>query len=229
MDMVSEYLEPLVASFSQNADADKAAPMAKYMLNQFPFLGIPAPQRKELSRNFLNTSGYPLEVEFDNVVMACWDLPEREYQYFAMFMMERKAKKSPRERIGLYEKLILEKSWWDTVDFLAGNLAGSYFEAFPDLIVPTTRQWMGSGNMWLQRSSLLFQLKYRKQTDVDLLFKYILDLASSSEFFIQKAIGWTLREYSKTDADAVLQFVDRYTLAPLSKREALKWINRTKG
>jgi 3-methyladenine DNA glycosylase AlkD len=85
---------------------------------------------------------------------------------------------------------------------------------------------MNSGNMWLQRTALLFQLKYKKATDVNLLSDYILRLQGSKEFFINKAIGWILREYSKTDPDWVIQFVQNNNLANLSRREALKWIDR---
>ena len=112
------------------------------------------------------------------------------------------------------------------VDFIAGTLAGTHFNLYPELIKPVTGRWMKSGNIWLQRSSLLFQLKYKNQTDTRLMFKYIRSLSSSKEFFIQKAIGWVLRQYSKTDPETVIQFVEAHQLPPLSKREALKVINR---
>ena len=83
---------------------------------------------------------------------------------------------------------------------------------------------MSSGNIWLQRTCLLFQLSYRSETDVDLLVKLIGELNGSKEFFINKAIGWILREYSKTDAEFVINYVDSIDLAPLSRREALKWL-----
>ncbi len=85
---------------------------------------------------------------------------------------------------------------------------------------------MDSGNMWLQRTALLFQLKYKKATDTKLLTDYILKLQGSKEFFINKAIGWILREYSKTESDWVIEFVKKHQLAPLSHKEALKWLNR---
>ena len=100
------------------------------------------------------------------------------------------------------------------------------FTNYPELIVPFTEKWMTSGNMWLQRTAILFQLKYKSQTDTELLFKYIIALDGSKEFFINKAIGWALREYSKTNPDIVIKFVTGHKLAPLSKREALKVINK---
>lgn len=91
-----------------------------------------------------------------------------------------------------------------------------------------TTRWMNSDNMWLQRTCLLFQLKYKTSTDTQLLSSFIKPLSSSNEFFIRKAIGWALREYSKTDPDFVIQFTKENTLSGLSEREALKWL-RNKG
>ncbi|MCK5077528.1 MAG: DNA alkylation repair protein, partial [Calditrichia bacterium] len=116
------------------------------------------------------------------------------------------------------------KSWWDTVDFIATNLVGPLFEKYSELIIPYTKKWMDSGNIWLQRTSILFQLKYKEKTDFKLIIGFIQQCSSSNEFFIQKAIGWILREYSKTDASTVIEFVKNNKLAPLSEREALKWL-----
>src|SRR5438067_4851771 len=124
--------------------------------------------------------------------------------------------------IELIEGCITTKSWWDTVDPLSYDVAGSYFKMFRNQINTITGSWNRSENMWLQRSSLLFQKSYKKDTDTILLSTYILTLASSTEFFIQKAIGWILREYAKTNAAWVQKFVTEHKLAPLSKREAMK-------
>jgi len=116
------------------------------------------------------------------------------------------------------------------VDGLAGWLIGDLFKRHPGLILPTTRDWMDSGNIWLQRSCLLFQLKYKRDTDLDLLFGFIATLSDHKSFWIRKAIGWILREYSKTDPSTVQKFVDAHPgLSGLSKREALKVINRAKN
>jgi 3-methyladenine DNA glycosylase AlkD len=108
------------------------------------------------------------------------------------------------------------------VDFIATECLGPYFKMYPNQISKITSQWNKSSNIWLQRSSLLFQKNYKKETDAELLSRYILNLRSSKEFFIQKAIGWMLREYAKTDAGWVVDFVNNNELAPLSKREAMK-------
>jgi 3-methyladenine DNA glycosylase AlkD len=106
--------------------------------------------------------------------------------------------------IKLIEYCLQQKSWWDSVDGIASDWLGPYFKLFPEQIVPVTSQWNKSKNMWLQRSSIMFQKAYKKDTDTTLLSRYILNCAHSKEFFIQKAIGWALREYSKTDPEWVI-------------------------
>jgi 3-methyladenine DNA glycosylase AlkD len=164
-------------------------------------------------------------------VFDCWSRPEREFQYFAMELAGRQARKAELCRVDLYEYMVLQKSWWDTVDYIASNLVGVHFKRFPDATGPYTERWMDSGNMWLQRTVILFQLKYRTDTDLELLTRNIERLYGSREFFINKAIGWILREYSKTDPGWVLAYVGSHAtrLAPLSKREALKWIQNKKN
>ncbi len=117
-----------------------------------------------------------------------------------MDLLAKKAKKAEICRVDLYEYLILTKSWWDTVDYLAARMVGTHFQKFPTITKDYTEKWMDSENMWLQRTAILFQLGYKKNTDLKLLTNYIERLLGSKEFFINKAIGWILREYSKTDA-----------------------------
>jgi 3-methyladenine DNA glycosylase AlkD len=220
------YLSPLAHAFRQHHDPAAANLMAAYMKNRFPFLGIKTPLRKELFGKFIQENGLPAQHDLQAVVMDLWNLPEREFQYVAVALFDKFRKKYREEDIHLAEKLITEKSWWDTVDGIAAWIAGDYFRKHPGNILPVTRRWMDSGNIWLQRSALLFQLRYKKQTDEELLFGYILELTDSREFFIRKAIGWALREYSKTFPDRVQNFADQTPLSGLSRREAMKVINR---
>jgi len=122
----------------------------------------------------------------------------------------------------LAEFMITHKSWWDTVDLVATKIAGTALSASPELIPAYADRWISSENIWLNRSALLFQLKFKKATGTNLLFSYILKCASMHEFFIRKAIGWALREYSKTTPDLVRTFVESQKLSPLSRKETLK-------
>ena len=224
--MINTYLLPLKKAFEKNADPEYSFGMKKYMRNKFDYYGIKSELRKKLSKNFLKTYGLPDKDSFVKIIKDLWNLPQREYQYFALELLEKMRKKIKKEHIEVIEYLIIEKSWWDSVDGLAANVVGKFFSKYPELINDYTEKWMTSGNIWLQRTCLLFQLKYKNNTDLDLLFKFINRLSGSKEFFIQKAIGWVLREYSKTNPKIVIDFVENNTLANLSKREALKVIKR---
>ncbi len=225
------YLIGLDAKFRANGDERDAMAMKKYMKGQYDYFGIKSPLRRDIMKSHLEREGLPGEEDFEPVVYDCWALPQREFQYFAMELAGRGAKHAELCRIDLYEYMIVRKSWWDTVDYIAPNLVGIHFKRYPDALVPYTERWMDSGNIWLQRAVLLFQLKYKKQTDLGLLTRSIDRLRGSKEFFINKAIGWMLREYSKTDPGWVRAYVGEHgaQLAPLSVREALKWMqNRNK-
>lgn len=221
---IPEYILPVAKAFKANADADEALKMKQYLKNQFEFFGVKSPVRKEIYREHKNIYGLIPADKIESIVIWCWQQPEREYQYFALEFLTRMAKKADEEMICLYEEMIISRSWWDTVDGIATNLVGPYFQKFPNKIKPFTSDWMRSGHLWLQRTCLLYQLKYKDKTNTRLLHKYIEKLSGSKEFFIRKAIGWVLREYSKTDADFVVRYVKDNQLSGLSEREALKWL-----
>ncbi|WP_281249083.1 DNA alkylation repair protein [Halobacillus massiliensis] len=121
------------------------------------------------------------------------------------------------------------RPWWDTVDTVAAQLCGGYFEKYPALLEPIIENWRRSNNLWVCRSSILLQLKKKENTDERLLFSTISHLCEEREFFIEKAIGWALREYSKTNPAAVLNYIEQNELRPLSRREGLKWIKEKDG
>jgi 3-methyladenine DNA glycosylase AlkD len=224
--MVHDYVNKLVDWMSVHRNEENAEPMKKYMRNQFEFLGIKTPQRTALLREFLKEHGKPHLEDLSETVLGLWELPEREFQYIALALLEKDVKKLTESHVKLAEKLIVTKSWWDTVDHLATRIVGTILKKHPVLIKPFTGTWIQSDNFWLQRTAILFQLKYKKDTDEALLYRYIRMCKDSKEFFIQKAIGWALREYSKTNPESVKRFVESEELAPLSKREALKVIKK---
>lgn len=224
MNSADKFVSEIVELFDSNANPQNALPMKKYMKDLFEFHGIKTPERNELIKDYLKKENLPPVYQLKKIVNLFWKLPQREYQYFAMRLTEKYIKHPEEDFIDLFEFMITNKSWWDTVDFIAANLVGIYFKKYPQIIIPKTEEWMNSGNMWLQRSALLFQLKYKSKTDTELLFNYIKRLSKSGEFFIRKAIGWCLREYSKTDPAAVLRFVNSVELSNLSKKEALRLI-----
>ena len=214
--------------FRENANPENAFFMKKYMKEKFTFLGIKSPERRALTRAFYKNYNRPDINTLENIVRKLWEMEEREFQYFAMELVDKELKKMVRNDVQLFEYFVVNKSWWDTVDFIAANLVGKHLLNFPGLIEQMNKKWISSENMWINRTALLFQLKYKNDMDAKLLKQNILKCRDSKEFFIRKAIGWVLREYSKTNPVWVSEFVDSTTLSPLSKREALKWINRHK-
>jgi 3-methyladenine DNA glycosylase AlkD len=224
---IPTYLEPLLMEYEENRDAARAAQMKKYMKDQFDFYGISTPARRSLMTSHIRQYGWPDWNAVEGLSRYLWEREERECQSTVIDLLNRMKKHLGPDEIPLMEYLITTKSWWDTVDGVAGWLVGEILKKYPEQILPLTQRWMDSGNIWLQRTCLLFQLSYKKDTDLDLLFGFIERLSDHKSFWIRKAIGWILREYSKTDPQTVRQYVDAHPgLSGLSKREALKVINR---
>ncbi|HVX28556.1 MAG TPA: DNA alkylation repair protein [Parafilimonas sp.] len=216
------YLLPLEKTFQQHANKTKAAGAKAYLLNQFEFYGLIMAERRKICKDFIKSNPISSIAEIEKIVKQAWQLPEREWQYFALELLAHYKKQWKLSTIKIIEYCITHKSWWDTVDSIADAWAGEYFKLFPEQMISITGKWNQSENMWLQRCSLLFQKKYKDKTDTKLFSKYIKHLASSKEFFVRKAIGWSLREYAKTNPSWVKNFVESNELSPLSKREALK-------
>ncbi len=219
---MQKILTSLVGQFQEAANHSVASGQKAYMRHQFAFYGVKTPVRRRIQRKLFKKDVLPPKQHLHKLVISLWKLPERENQYTAQELARNYLKNIEEDDILLYEHMITHKSWWDTVDFIAVNLVGAYFRSFPHKIHDITHAWMASGNIWLQRSTLLFQLKYKEDLNTAFLAKTINKLLGSQEFFINKAIGWVLREYSKTNRDWVVQFVSKTSLHTLSKREALR-------
>lgn len=220
------YQNGLIDLFRSNANESNRKPMEDYMRNHFSFLGIKSPERKELVKSFFVEHGKPEREWIKPLVTFLYAQPEREFHYVALAMIDVHIKKLDAEWLSFLEKLVTTNSWWDTVDHIAPHHVGAILLREKASIVDFPDKWIESDNFWLQRSAILFQLKYKEKTDAQKLFSYIEATKGAKEFFIQKAIGWALREYSKTAPDEVLTFIRSTNLAPLSKREGLKHMAR---
>lgn len=223
------YLAPLIKAFKEAANEKQAARMRAYLRNHFAFLGIKKPERAALQKTFVQQNGKPAYEDIPQIAEALWELPEREFQYVALDFLTPYMKKPEGHALALYRRLIETKSWWDTVDLLASKGVGQYFLNYPEYYREKMVRWINDDNLWVRRSALLFQLKFKARTDTGLLTKLIEKTAHEKEFFIQKAIGWILREFSKTAPVWVQNFVATHELAPLSKREALKWLKKSQS
>jgi 3-methyladenine DNA glycosylase AlkD len=218
-----ELLDRLTRTFEAARDPERAAGARAYMRDQFAFLGIPAPLQRTLARQVLAGLPRPGEPDLRAIAVACWALPEREYQYFATDLLRKHAGRCSAGFLDTIRLLVTTKSWWDTVDLLAAHPVGTLVTNHPALVA-TMDAWADDADMWLARTAILHQLRYGPRTDADRLFRYCLARSDHRDFFIRKAIGWALREYAKTDPAAVREFVEahRADLSPLSVREALK-------
>jgi 3-methyladenine DNA glycosylase AlkD len=210
--------------FRDKGRPETARGQMAYFKNQFPFFGLKMPEWTALTKIHFEKYGIPEGPDLDAVIRLCFADEYREMHYFALEMTQRSLKKQPAEWINMLEELIVTHSWWDSVDWIA-KLVGAHFLRFPELIIPVTARWMASGNFWLQRVCLIFQLKYREKTDAALLFQYVAMVAGEKEFFLRKGAGWALRQYSRTDPDAVRAFIERTPVSPLTRREALRLLD----
>lgn len=215
----TELLEDLKAW----ADADRAAQMSAYMRNQFQFLGVQTPKRREICKKyFKNAKGEsPIDWSF---VVNCWEDPHRELQYSAVNYLAGMRDMLQPIDVPRLKELAVTKSWWDTIDGL-DRLVGHIALRYPE-VNETLLQWSVDENIWLRRIAIDHQLDRKDKTDTDLLEQIISNNFGQKEFFINKAIGWSLREYSKTNPGWVRDFLERHaaSLAALSKREAGKYL-----
>ncbi|MBD7913207.1 DNA alkylation repair protein [Clostridium sp. Sa3CVN1] len=195
--------------------------MASYMKNKFPFLGIPKPKRINLTKEFLKESKKSDKIDWV-FVWKCYEKPEREYHYLAIDYINELKYLLIKEDIYIIEKLIINKSWWDTVDAI------SYIVAYMFLRISTVRNtilvWIDSENIWLKRIAINFQVKFKEETDVDLLSRAITHNLFTKELFIDKAIGLALKEYSKIDKEWVKRFMEEHKISATSRREAIKYM-----
>lgn len=205
------------------AKEDKKEGMERYMRNQFPFLGVQSVARREVEKEFFKPFARTKEVPFDTIDWL-WAQPEREFKYIALDLLKKKQKYLVYEDIPHLKQLILVDSWWDTVDVMDRIIGqiGLRDERVDDLMLA----WSQDDDFWLRRIAIDHQLNRKEATNTELLTQIIENNLGSNEFFINKAIGWSLRQYSKTDADWVRDFIEthRDKLSPLSLREGSKYI-----
>ena len=217
------FIEDLEKAFAEKNNPENAAAMAKYMRNHFSFFGMKTEERRRIFKDIWKENKNEIEDNPREIALKLYLKPQRELQYCAIEILIKQLKGNYKKKdIQRIEKLITTSSWWDSVDTIAKNILGEYLLEFPLETENIIEKFSNSENMWLNRSAILFQLGYKEKTYFDLLKSECEKHKNSNEFFIQKAIGWALREYAKTNAQAVKNFVNNSNLKPLSKKEALK-------
>lgn len=221
---IQQLLDSLSDKLNDKSDPVRSEKMSAYMKGKFVYFGIPSPVRNTIQKEWF-AEVKKADVDRWELIDALWDCEQREYQYVAIDYLKRTPKRLISiEDIRAIEHLITTKSWWDTVDLIASNYLGAYLQKFPEQKEKVIEAWRNDSDMWLNRSCLIFQLKYKEETDFELMKSLIVQYQGNSEFFIQKAIGWALRQYSKFDPDAVRAFVEEIELGGLARREASKYL-----
>ncbi|WP_027182823.1 DNA alkylation repair protein [Desulfovibrio inopinatus] len=219
-----EYLNDELTRAANPVDA---AAMQRYMKTDQPFFGIKTPQRKAIFKQAQKSFPITSRDEYEQTIRTLWAGSHREHMYLALHVAEETKAFYDAQSWNLYEDLVNTASHWDTLDWLATRIVGMIL-LDQRTFEPTVEVWAGAPGLWVRRASLLVHLKHQDRTNVPLLERTIRKLAHEKEFFIQKAIGWVLRQYARTDPQYVLKFVAEHAtlLAPLSQREALKHLSR---
>lgn len=206
-----------------HANPETAVGMAAYQRNQFSFLGIKTPVRRELTKPIIKAAKQSGVIDWD-LVETAWEQDACEYQYVALDMLKAQMDLLVPDDLARFQSLAMRKSWWDTVDNMAhevGHIVVTYPEAKATMLV-----WSQHDDFWVRRLAILHQLFLKDQTDTSLMTAILTVNFGSSEFFINKAIGWALRQYSKTNPDWVRDFIALHEdeMSSLSVREGSKYV-----
>lgn len=215
------------ASFEALADPKRAVQMAAYLKTDMPFYGVSSPDRKPIARHLKTEYRPSSQPEYEEAVRALWERPTREEKYLALdYAMAHSAYIRP-DSLALYESLVREGQWWDLVDGIASHLVGGSLFQDRVAVTPIMKRWIEDDDMWIRRTAILSQLRHRDDTDEKLLFGFCARRCHEKEFFIRKAIGWSLRAYARTSPETVIEFLEdhRAELSGLSFREAAKHLD----
>ena len=213
----------LITDLEENSNELLAESMSKYMQDKFRFLGVRGATRTEIYKKYFPDARKTKTIDWD-FVESCWNKEEREFQYIVVYYLKAMQKFLKREDISKLKYLIVTKSWWDTVDLLA-KVIGSLvirIEGYDQIML----EWSKDSNIWLKRVAILYQLSLKDKVDKQVLDRILENNLGDNEFFINKAVGWALRDYSKYNPEWVREFIkkNKDNMANLSIREASKYI-----
>lgn len=220
---MNTLIHDVTTLYLQHAHAARAQQQKAYMRHHFEHIGLTTPQRRKIDHAIIKKYHFTHEDEILVLVKELWNKEHREYQYCAVeLLLKNHALWTPNLLQEIYH-LAKSKAWWDSIDDIARNVVGVLLQKYPHLI-KTMSEWIHDENMWIRRIAIIFQLRYKHTTNQEILFNHCIARAHEKEFFIRKAIGWALREYAKTNATAVLNFLALHdeSLSSLSKKEARK-------
>jgi 3-methyladenine DNA glycosylase AlkD len=224
--MSSDAIRYVRSALAGRADPEKARGMQAYMKTDMPFHGVQKPGRVEILRQLEREFRPTNRDEYEALATGLWELSHREEKYLAQAVAAGFREFIVPDSLPLYRRFIVEGAWWDFVDEAATHMVRELVVHYPDETWPVVDTWIDDENMWLRRAAIICQVGAKEGTDAERLFRFCEGQAHESEFFIRKAIGWALRDYARTDPEAVAGFVRAHQddLSGLSYREATKHI-----
>ncbi len=205
----------------------KATAMRAYMKSDMPYHGVPTPLLREVCREVFSDVSFGSASQWREQVLHLWrNARFREERYAALHLSgDRRVRdfQTPGA-VKMYEEFVVTGAWWDYVDTIASNSLGPILRDYPAPMRRKMLTWSKCDNIWKRRSSILCQLRFKDQTDLQLLYACVAPSLPSREFFLQKAIGWALRQYARTNPNEIRRYVqlNQSRLSALSRREALK-------
>lgn len=221
---IEAYIQTVEEEFSRHANEKRAAASKAYVRDLFDYYGLTTPERRDVQKVFHESVALPPFDVVPEIVKKLWNKPQRELQYFAMELYGKYSKEFSKKDVPVFEYMIRNKSWWETVDFISPKLIAALHLKHPELQEENCARWMKSQHLWLMRAAIIHQNLYKTKTNEKLLFRLILLCADHEDFFIRKGIGWALRQYARTNPASVTSFLKRNKehLSPLSYKEASK-------
>jgi 3-methyladenine DNA glycosylase AlkD len=225
MNMVKAVRQAL----TEVADPAKAPAMRAYMKSDMPFLGVQAVPRRAALRQVFAEQRLDSAPEWRKAVLALWREAEyREERYAAIELSGFRYYRSWQTlyTVPMYEEMVVGGAWWDLVDEIAVHRIGTLLRLYPESMKSLMLEWSRDADLWKRRTSILCQNTFRERTDTGLLYACIEPSLCDIDFFARKAIGWALREYSRTNPREVVRYVEHKGITGLSRREALRNIPR---
>lgn len=222
MKEIDKYQE-LKQKLIENSNPDLAKQMEKYLRNKFKFYGLKSPERRKSYRDLIKAEKKNKKIDWKLLDQA-WSDSHREAQYFVCDYLISLEKYLTFEDIDQIFNYIKSKQWWDTIDSLIKPIGkiGLRDERVNDLMLIRSKD----NDFWVRRVAIEHQLLRKDKMNIELLEKILENNLNSSEFFINKAIGLALRDYSKTNPEWVREFIENHVsdMAPLSIKEGSKYI-----
>jgi 3-methyladenine DNA glycosylase AlkD len=214
-------------ALQQAGDPARAPAMQAYMKSAMPYHGVPTPLLRQVCLATFASLRFATASQWQTQVLDLWRGARfREERYAALYLAGDKRGRpfQTLSAMKMYEELIVTGAWWDYVDDIASHRVGPILKDYPGPMRRKMLSWSKSSDLWKRRTAIICQLGFKADTDLELLYACIEPSLGSREFFLQKAIGWALRQYAWTDGAEIKKYVrcNRSRLSPLSCREALK-------